>query len=214
MHLNKAFKESAKVMAGYLFLGSAFGMLVNSSGFSIWIALFMSVFIYAGAMQFASIPLLLNPISLLQTFILTFSINARHIFYGLSMLKPFKNAGLKKYYMIFALSDESYSLLLNEDDLDVMFFIELFNQLYWVFGTIIGFYFKNIIPISIDGIEFSMTALFIVIFLDKLYEKKYEPLFIGLFFSVISLFVFGSSHFIIFSMIFIMLALIIRSKRK
>lgn len=211
--LNIAFKKTLPIMAGYLFLGSAFGILISSYGFSIWIAFFMSVFIYAGAMQFASIPLLLNPISLFQTFLLTLSINIRHIFYGLSMLKPFKAAKSRKPYMIFALTDESYSLLINEDDIDVMFYIELLNQMYWVFGTIIGYIFKDFIPFNIEGIEFSMTALFIIIFLEKLYEKKYEPLFIGLFSSVLSLLIFKSQNFILFSMIFIMSALIVRSKK-
>lgn len=214
MKIRRAFKESIPIMAGYLFLGSAFGMLIHSLNYSIWIALFMSVFIYAGAMQFAAIPLLINPISLFQTFILTLSINARHIFYGLSMLRPFKDVGSKKIYMIFALSDESYSLLLNQKDTEVMFYIELFNQLYWVVGTVIGYFFKNLIPVSIEGIEFSMTALFIVIFMDKFYEKRYKPLFIGLIISFISLLLFGASNFIIVSMIFIVLALIIGGNGK
>ncbi len=200
-------------MSGYVFLGSAFGILVQSHDFSIWVALFMSLFIYSGAMQFASIPLLLNPISWIQTFILTLSISARHLFYGLSMIRPFKNAGKKKAYMAFALTDESYGLLLNhQDDPDMMFLIESFNQSYWVFGTLLGFVFGQFIPFSIEGIDFSMSALFIIIFLDKYLEGKREPLFLGLFVSIVSLLIFGAQFFIIPSMIGILIVLKWRDK--
>jgi len=213
--LKEAFVISMPVMAGYVFLGSAFGILVQSHEFSVWVALFMSVFIYSGAMQFASIPLLLHPISLFQTFILTLSISARHLFYGLSMLRPFKKAKHKKPYMIFSLTDESYGLLLNhENDIDLMFYIELLNQSYWVVGTLMGYLFGHLIPFSVEGIDFSMTALFIVIFLDKLLEGKLEPLFIGLFVSVLSLFIFGPQYFIIPSMIGILVGLILRRDKK
>ena len=113
--MRESIVKTVPVMAGYIFLGSAFGILVESNGFSIWVALFMSVFIYAGSMQFATIGVLVNPISLIQVFILTLSINARHLFYGISMLKSFKKIGLKKLYMIFALTDETYSLIINEN---------------------------------------------------------------------------------------------------
>ena len=167
----------------------------------------MSVFIYAGSMQFAAVPLLVNPISLIQTFILTLSINARHLFYGISMLKPFKNAGKKKHYMIFALTDESYSLIINENDTEVMFHIQLLNQLYWIIGTVFGYYFGQMIPFSTEGIEFSMTALFLVIFVDKFKDKKYDATFLGLGMSFISLLLFGSQYFIIPAMIGIVIGL-------
>ncbi len=211
--LKKAAKITLPVMAGYVFLGSAFGILIQTHGFSVWVALGMSLFIYSGAMQFATIPLLLNPLSLIQTFIFTLSLSARHLFYGLSMLVPFKDTGKKKPYMIFALTDESYGLLLTHNhDKDLMFLIEAMNQSYWVIGTLLGYVFGELIPFSVEGIEFSMTALFIVIFLDKLLEKKLEPLMIGLFVSIISLLIF-KDHFIIPSMIGIGILLFIRRKR-
>lgn len=194
-------------MAGYLFLGSAFGILVESQGLPVWIALFMSVFVYAGSMQFASVPLLLNPISLIQTFILTLSINARHLFYGISMLKPFNKMGLKKQYMIFSLTDESYSLIINEDDGDEMFNILLLNQIYWILGTVVGYYFGRMLPFSTDGIEFSMTALFLVIFMEKLKDKQYFPTFLGLGISTLCLLIFKPQYFIIPSMIGIVIGL-------
>lgn len=211
--LLNSFKQTVPVMAGYIFLGSAFGVLVNANGFSIWVALFMSVFIYSGAMQFASIPLLLNPISLIQVFILSLSLSARHLFYGLSMLKPFEKIKAKKPYMIFALTDESYGLLLNNKyDPNTMFYIEALNQMYWVFGTLLGYLFGNLIPFSIEGIEFSMTALFIIIFLENLLEGDKSSIFIGLSSSIVSLLVFGSQYFIIPSMIAILALLSLRRK--
>lgn len=213
-NFKEALTKTLPVMAGYVFLGSAFGILIQSNGLSLWIALFMSIFIYAGAMQFASIPLLLNPISLIQTFILTFSINARHLFYGLSMIQPFKNIGKKKLYMIFSLTDESYSLLINNiTKPNLMFMMQVLNQSYWVLGTLLGYLFGHLIPFSIEGIDFSMTALFIVIFMDKFFEKEYQPLFMGLFFSVISLIIFGPDYFIVASMIAIVLGLLIKEDK-
>lgn len=205
--MKKEIIKTLPVMAGYIFLGTAFGILAESQGLPFYIPLLMSVFIYAGAGQFASIPILVNPISLLQTFILTLSINARHLFYGISMLRPFSTAGLKKHYMTFALTDESFSLIINEDDTDTMFHILWLNQCYWIIGTVIGYLFGKIIPFSMEGIEFSMTALFIIIFLDKLKDKQYYATITGLAISLLCLIIFNSNYFIIPSMIGILLAL-------
>ncbi|NLW15686.1 MAG: branched-chain amino acid ABC transporter permease [Erysipelothrix sp.] len=213
--IKEAVVKTVPVMAGYVFLGSAFGILVQSHDLSIWTALFMSLIIYSGAMQFAAIPLLLNPIGLIQTFILTISINARHIFYGISMLKPFENAGKKKAYMIFSLTDESYSLLLNnKEDKNLMVLIEVLNQSYWVLGTLIGYLFGHLIPFSIEGIDFAMTALFLVIFMDSFFAKKYEPLALGLAVCGLSLFIFGPHYFIIPSMVGIILGLYLRGGKE
>ncbi len=205
----KALKISVPVMAGYIFLGSAFGVLVQRSGLNIFVAMLMSVIIYAGSMQFAAVELLINPISLFQTFILTLSINARHLFYGISMVNPFKDAKYRQY-MIFGLTDESYSLIINhQDDTDLIFAIELVNQLYWIVGTIIGFVFGAILPFDTTGIEFSMTALFLVIFMDKLKERKYRPQLCGLLVSIVALMIVGKEHFIFPSMVGIMAVLFI-----
>ncbi|HLV49937.1 MAG TPA: AzlC family ABC transporter permease [Erysipelothrix sp.] len=211
--MKKSVVKTVPVMAGYLFLGSAFGILVESQGLPVWVALLMSVFIYAGSMQFATVPLLLNPISLLQTFILTLSINARHLFYGVSMLKIFEKMGLKKQYMIFSLTDESYSLIINEDDGDQMFNILLLNQIYWIIGTAMGYYFGRMIPFSKDGIEFAMTALFLIIFMEKLKDKQLYPTFLGLGVSTLCLIIFKPQYFIIPSMIGIVLGLQRRNLR-
>lgn len=205
--IKHSIQKTIPVLAGYVFLGSAFGILVESQGLSIWVALFMSLFIYAGSMQFAAVSLIMNPISLIQTFILALSINARHLFYGVSMLKPFQKAGNKKYYMVFGLTDESFSLIINEDDHVMMYQIILLNQIYWLIGTVLGFYFGKVIPFPTTGIEFAMTALFLVIFVDKLKEKRYYPSFVGIVVSVVCLLIFKSQYFIIPSMIGIVLGL-------
>ena len=205
--IKHSIQKTIPVLAGYVFLGSAFGILVESQGLSIWVALFMSLFIYAGSMQFAAVSLIMNPISLIQTFILALSINARHLFYGVSMLKPFQKAGNKKYYMVFGLTDESFSLIINEDDHLTMYQIILLNQIYWLIGTVLGFYFGKVIPFPTTGIEFAMTALFLVIFVDKLKEKRYYPSFVGIVVSVVCLLIFKSQYFIIPSMIGIVLGL-------
>lgn len=212
--MRESIVKTVPVMAGYIFLGSAFGILVESNGFSIWVALFMSVFIYAGSMQFATIGVLVNPISLIQVFILTLSINARHLFYGISMLKPFKKMGLKKLYMIFALTDETYSLIINEKPGDTMFHMMWLNQCYWIMGTVFGYFFGKMIPFSTAGIEFSMTALFLVIFMDKLKDKQYLPMFMGLLISTVCLLIFSPKYFIIPSMIGIVIALGLRGEVK
>lgn len=205
--IKHSIQKTIPVLAGYVFLGSAFGILVESQGLSIWVALFMSLFIYAGSMQFAAVSLIMNPIPLIQTFILALSINARHLFYGVSMLKPFQKAGNKKYYMVFGLTDESFSLIINEDDHVTMYQIILLNQIYWLIGTVLGFYFGKVIPFPTTGIEFAMTALFLVIFVDKLKEKRYYPSFVGIVVSVVCLLIFKSQYFIIPSMIGIVLGL-------
>jgi 4-azaleucine resistance transporter AzlC len=200
----KALKISVPVMAGYIFLGSAFGVLVQRAELNIMVAITMSVIIYAGSMQFAAVELLVHPISLFQTFILTLSINARHLFYGISMINPFKEARHKQY-MIFGLTDESYSLIINhQDDPDLMFWIELINQIYWVIGSVLGYIFGAIMPFDTTGIEFSMTALFLVIFMDKLKDKQYKPQLCGLLVSIVALVLVGKQHFIFPSMVGIM----------
>ena len=194
-------------MAGYIFLGSAFGILAQNQGLPFWVPLAMSLFIYAGAAQFASVPILVEPISLIQTFILTLSINARHLFYGISMLKPFSKVGKKKHYMTFALTDESFSLIIKEDDTDIIFNILWLNQVYWILGTVVGYLFGSIVPFPLDGIEFSMTALFIIVFMDKLKDKHYFATFSALAISIVCLIVFGYQYFIIPSMILILVTL-------
>ena len=164
------------VMLGYLFLGAAFGVLIAENGFSVLWAFLMSTFIYAGSMQFAAISLMTSAFSPVSAFLLTLMVNARHLFYGLSMLKPFERMGKRKPYMIFSLTDETYSLLCGvsaPEGIDpdwFLFFISLLDQLYWIIGSCIGAAAGSFLPFDSTGIDFAMTALFLVIFVEQ-WEK-------------------------------------------
>lgn len=202
--IKEGFIASIPVMAGYLVLGAAFGAYVYQYKLPLYAAILMSVIIYAGSMQFAAVPLLVQPFAPIQTLLLTLSINARHLFYGISMNQQFKSAGKKKHYMIFALTDESYSVIIDQKDNNIIFWTMLLNQVYWVCGTLVGYLLIQFIPINTNGIEFSMTALFAVIFIEKCLDKKPIPIVIGLVASIGCLIVFGANSFIIPSMILIM----------
>lgn len=217
--LKLAFPLTIPVLLGYISVGIAFGILVVKSGLSIWAALLMSLFVYSGAMQFVAIQLLLSPVSLLQVAIMTLFVNARHLFYGLSFIDLFKTFGLKKHYMIFALTDETYSLLcgiaLKETTHKehLFFAVSLLNQMYWVIGTIIGLLLGTLITFNTNGIEFAMTALFVVIFTEQwLAFKTHRPALYGLGAAVIALVIFGPANMILPSM-FAILALLIVSRR-
>jgi len=214
-----AFPLTFPVLLGYVSVGIAFGILVVKSGLSIWAALGMSIFVYAGAIQFVAIQLLLGPVSLVQVAIMTLFVNIRHLFYGLSFIDLFKTFGMKKHYMIFALTDETYSLLcviaLKESTRKehLFFAVSLLNQLYWISGTIIGLLIGTLITFNTNGIEFAMTALFIVIFIEQwLAFKTHRPALFGLGGAVAALVAFGPANMILPSMV-IILILLIASKR-
>ncbi len=217
--LYAAFPYTLPILMGYLFLGAAFGVLLAESGFSpVW-ALFMSIVIYAGSGQFAAIGLMTSPFSPVSSILLTLMINARHIFYGLSMLKPFKKAGKRKPYMIFSLTDETYSLLCTAappegvDESWFFFFIALLDHLYWIAGCCLGAAAGKFLPFDSTGIDFTMTALFLVIFVEQ-WEKtsSHLPAFIGLGITAACLIAFGPDRFLIFAMAGILAALLIFKK--
>lgn len=202
------------VFMGYIFLGIAFGILLTSKGYHFGWAVLMSFIIYAGSMQFVAISILTGPFNLIRTAFLTLSVNARHLFYGLSMLDKFKNLGGKRRYMIFSLTDETYSLLCGTkppegvDESWFYLFIALFNQCYWVLGSLIGSVAGSLIHFDSTGIDFAMTALFVVIFVEQWEsQKEHGPALIGVAVSLICLLLFGSEAFIIPSMIGILAAL-------
>lgn len=214
--IKNAFKESIPVMMGYLVLGIAFGMLLTAKGFPIYYALIMSCFIYAGSMQFVTIGLLTNQVSLISAFTMTLMVNARHLTYGLVMLKKFENFGKLKPYMIFSLTDETFSLLVNNDCSNKYhsFFISFFDQCYWIVGSMIGATIGSWITFNTQGLEFSMTALFIVIVINQIKSNSgHLATLIGFAISIVCLIIFGSDNFIIFAMILIMLVLIIMKSR-
>lgn len=206
----KAFPVTLPVMAGYLVLGFGFGALLSSAGYDPMLALLMSGFIYAGSMQYIAVSLLANGASLASAALLTFLINARHLFYGLSMLDTYRDLGTKKPYLIFSLTDETYSLLCTGDVPEGSdpgwhyFFVSSLNQLYWVLGSLIGSVAGSLLHIDFSGIEFSMTALFVVLFLERwLSSRNRIPAITGVLCSAFCLLLFGPERFILPSMVLI-----------
>ena len=209
-----AFPHTIPIFAGFWFLGITYGLYMKVSGFSFWYPMFMSLIIFAGSMEFITVNMLLGAFHPLQAFLMTLMINARHLFYGISMLDKFKGTGLKKPYLIFGMCDESFSINYSSDipeDVDkgwFMFFITLLNQFYWVTGATLGGIFGGFIKFDTTGLDFAMTALFVVIFLEQwLKEKNHINAVLGIVLAVICLVIFGPENFIIPSMISILTAL-------
>ena len=206
-----AFPKTIPILAGFLFLGLTYGIYMNVSGFSFWYPMLMSLTIFAGSAEFVAANLLLGAFDPLQALIMTLMINARHLFYGISMLDKFKGTGFKKIYLIFGMCDESFSINFTADipkDVDkgwFMFFVTLLNHFYWFAGATLGGIFGSLIQFNTEGIEFVMTAMFVVIFLEQwLKEKSHISSLIGLGLSIACLLVFGSDNFIIPSMLAIL----------
>lgn len=217
--LKAAIPYTIPVMTGYLFLGMAFGILLNSKGYHFGWAILMSLFIYAGSMQFVAVNLLTSVFNPIYAFFITLIVNARHLFYGISMLKPFKGIGKLKPYLIAGLTDETYSILCSTgppDGIDktwFMFFVTLLDQMYWVTGSALGGLIGSLLTFDTTGIDFVMTALFTVIFINQWKaEKKHIPAITGVLASVLCLLIFGPDNFIIPSMALIVLALTIFRK--
>lgn len=214
-----AFPHTLPVMAGYIFLGIGFGILLESKGFSFWWALFMSVIIYAGSMQYAAIDLLSGGATFLYTAMMTLIIQIRHLFYGLSMIEKYKNASKAKPLLIHELSDETYSLVCScEPPKDVdptlfYLFISMLDQSYWIIGCTVGGLLGSMISFNTKGIDFVMTALFIVIFTNQWLETKdHRPALTGVICSVICVVLFGADRFIIPAMVSIALVLTVFRK--
>ncbi|MDF2987544.1 MAG: hypothetical protein K0R50_3054 [Eubacterium sp.] len=209
--LKAAFPFTLPVLAGFLFLGVAYGILMKSIGYGAGWTFLMSFLVFAGSMQYVAITLLTTAFNPLYALFITLMVNARHIFYGLSMLEKFKNAGKLKPYLIFAMCDETFSILCSakpKKDVDqnwFMFFIALLNRWYWIIGSVIGSLLGEYIKFSTKGLDFALTALFVVIFINQWREQKnHYPALIGVFSSIICLAVFGKSNFVIPSMVLIL----------
>lgn len=205
---SRAFPYTVPVMAGYLFMGTAFGVLLGNIGYNPLWAFFMSVFIYAGSMQFVAIALLSNATGLVTVAVMTFLVNARHLFYGLSMLEIFKPLKKTKLYMVFSLTDETFSLLGSiEPPEDVnkkwfYFFITILNHSYWITGSVLGAVLGSALTFNFEGLDFVMTALFVVMFIEQwLTSKNHLSALVGLFVTLISLLIFGRESFMIPSMV-------------
>ncbi|MBP5305644.1 MAG: AzlC family ABC transporter permease [Lachnospiraceae bacterium] len=216
--VKKAFLRSVPVMAGYMVLGMGFGIMLKDAGYGVIYALAMSLLIYAGSMQYVGIGLITGGATVITTVITTFMVNARHLFYSISMIGKYKGAGKYKPYLIFALTDETYSLLSSdpEEDNRYRFLVSLFNQCYWVSGSVLGSLLGAVLPFSTKGIEFSMTALFIASFTEQWIESKdHIPALSGILCTVFSLVLFGPDRFLIPAMLLITLVLtLIRSREE
>ena len=195
--LRYAFLKSLPVFCGYLFLGLAFGLLLQNAGYHFIWAFFISIFVYAGAMQFVLVEFFTSGINLITAALMTLLINSRHAFYGLSFLDQFKQMGKAYPYMIFSLTDETYSLLCSlnpPEDIDkkkASFFIALFDHCYWIFGSVLGAALGQLLQFNTAGIDFAMTALFVTIFIEQWQAfKTHIPAIIGLFSGILCLLIF------------------------
>ncbi|MBD5475222.1 MAG: azaleucine resistance protein AzlC [Lachnospiraceae bacterium] len=203
-----AFPHTIPIFAGFWFLGMTYGIYMNVSGFSFLYPMFMSLTIFAGSVEFVAVSLLLGAFNPLQALAMTLMINARHLFYGISMLDKYRGNGLKDIYLIFGMCDESFSINYTADipeGIDrgwFMFFVTLLNQCYWVFGATLGGIFGSLIHFNTEGLDFVMTAMFVVIFMEQwMKEKNHISAFVGLGVSLLCLIAFGADDFIIPAMI-------------
>ena len=206
--IKNAFYATIPVMAGYLVLGIGFGMVLRTRGYGILWALAMSVFIYAGSMQYVAIDLLTGGVSLITAAVTTLAVNARHLFYSISMIDKYKNQK-RKNFLIFTLTDETYSLVCSEvldgtDASSYYFYVSLFDYIYWIGGSAIGSVLGSVLPIRTEGVDFALTALFLTVFVEQwLTTKNHLSAIIGVGASVICLLLFGSDKFLIPAMILI-----------
>ncbi len=220
----KAFKQlfldTVPVLTGYLFLGAGFGILLTEkTDYGIVWSLAMALFMLAGSGQYLAVSLMADHASILSAAIATFLINARHIFYGISMIEPYKGAGKKKPYMIFALTDETYSLVTQNEPPEGMsrhsycFWVSLLDQSYWLVGCALGSILGSTLPISFEGVEFVLTALFVTMFVEQwLSHKNHLPAIMGVGATVLCLVIFGKDIFLIPSMALIAILLTISRK--
>ena len=199
-----ALLKTLPIMAGYLMLGFGFGVLLSAKGYAFYWAPVMSVLIYAGAMQYVAVELLATGTSLIAAAVMTFLINARHLFYGLSMLTKYQHMGRAKPYLIFAMTDETYSLACYQEPPEGLdrqryyLLISLFNQLYWILGGTLGALMGSLLKVDFRGIEFSMTAMFTVIFLEQwLSARNKLPALVGIGCALLSLIIFGPEAFLL-----------------
>lgn len=202
--LRAAFLDTLPIMAGYLVLGFGFGVLLQKNGYPFYLASIMSVTIYAGSLQYAAVGLLARGAGYLTSALIALTVNARHLFYGLSMLERYRDTGRAKPYLIWALTDETYSLV-SRDTLPegigrtrYYVLVSLLDQIYWVIGATLGGLFGQLVSFNSTGIDFSMTALFIVIFLDQwLSSRRHFPALAGVAITLACLLIFGSEQFLI-----------------
>lgn len=219
--LRCAFPYTIPVLTGYLFIGIAFGVMFQEKGYNFLWAILMSLVVYAGSGQYLAVNFFVPGVSFVQVIFMTFMVNVRHIFYGLSLLERFHAMGKRRWYMIFSLTDETYSLLCTTkvpegvDEKRFLFSIAVLDQLYWIAGSAIGSIAGSVLPFNAEGIDFAMTALFVVIFTEQwLTSKNHLPAMAGIAASVVCLVLFGSERFVLPAMIVIMIILLATRRYK
>ena len=217
--LKAAFPHTIPIFAGFGFLGLTFGIMMSTAGFSFWYPMLMSVAIFGGSIQFVAVGVMVAAFAPAEALALALMINARHLFYGISMLDRYKGTGWKKFYLIFGMCDETFSINFTAkipDGVDkgwFYFFVTLLDHLYWILGSTVGGIFGALIPFSTEGIDFVMTAMFVVIFMDQwMKEKNHTASLLGLTLSLLCLLIFAADSFIIPAMIVILLVLTLLRK--
>ena len=217
--LKVAFRDTIPVLTGYLFLGAGFGILLSESGYGLLWAFFMSLFMFAGSGQYLAVSLLASQASLLSTAVATLLVNARHLFYGISLVDTYQGVGKKKAYMIFGLTDETYSLVTQNEPPEGIsrgqycFLVTLLDHIYWICGCLLGNILGATLPINFEGVEFVLTALFVTMFVEQwLNNKNHRPAIIGVMSTVLALLIFGKEIFLIPAMVLIALLLVISRK--
>lgn len=211
--IKKAFKQSIPIMCSYLFVSIAYGIMMNEAGFAWYVALLVSFLIYTGAFQFILITLLSVGASLLTIGVTALLMNSRQLFYSLSFIYIF-NKMKQKWYMIFTMTDETYAVNCNlekQNKEEVMFYVAFFSRSYWLIGTVLGAVLGNLIPFDLTRIDFCVTALFIIIFMDQLEKNKdHFPAIVGVITAIICLVVFGTQNFMLPSLIISSMVLLVK----
>lgn len=204
LSLKAAFPYTLPIFAGFWFLGMAYGMYMNVAGFSFWYPMLMSFFIFGGSLEFVAVTMLTSSFAPLQVLIMTLLIQARHLFYGISMLEHFKGLGWKRCYLIFGLCDETFSINYTAkipEGIDrgwFMFFVTLLNHFYWVSGATMGGVLGSMLTFDMEGLDFVMTAMFVVIFMEQwAKERKHYTAFICIGTAFACLVVFGATSFML-----------------
>lgn len=218
--LKAAFPHTIPVLTGFLVLGMAYGILMESKGFNVFWAALMSAMAFCGSMQFAAVTLLTTVFNPIQAFLLSLMVNARHLFYGLSLLDKYKGLGKVRFFLIYTLCDETFSIVSSVtppkgiERKKFYFFISLLDYLYWIAGTILGNLLGSFITINTEGLDFVLTALFVVLFMEQMKTKENRASgIIGVLGSLIGLCAFGAENMVIPSMAIIFFILLLRRKK-
>lgn len=220
--IKRALIDTLPIFTGYIVLGFGFGFIMKSNGYTTWTVFAMSLCIYAGSAQYAAIGLLTGGASLLTTALTTLTVNARHLFYGISMIDKYKNTGKAKPYLIFALTDETYSLVCGEKPYadsekckKYWVLVSVFDHIYWIAGSLLGAFAENFASFNSAGVDFALTALFVTIFTEQwLTSKNHMPAITGIAVSAVCRMVFGKEMFLIFAMIIILVVLCLGGKEE